>query len=326
MKRHLLQICSLLAAGTLLIGACGAPTPPEPTPDVAAVATAAVQTAEARFTQQALVELATRVAPTSVFTATPLPEAAVPTSTPGTDTTPSYEYSPGCVYATYIADVTIPDGMLMLPGNTFVKTWRIKNSGSCKWDSSFAMIQIGGDKMGEQTRFPLTRVVYPGQEVDVSVTLTAPAANGKYVSQWRLAMPGGGSAGVGPQDVNLTVSIEVASKPKDAFAVTQVVYGPVVRDPKTGCDANGARYTFSATIFVNGPGELVYQWDREPFDGVFEGGKLKFTEAGSKQVFFTWTMTRDHPQNWERWVALRVTYEGTDKQYDRVRFTYTCDG
>lgn len=325
MKPTLHRLFSLLAAGALLIGACGTPAPAEPTPDAAAIATAAVQTAEARFTQQALVELATRVASTPTLTVTPQPQEILPTPAPAASQNPSYEYTPGCVYATYVADVTIPDGMLVAPGAVIVKTWRIKNAGSCKWDANFALVQVGGDKMGEQIRFPLTRVVYPGQEVDVSVTLTAPAADGKYTSAWRLAVPGGGSAGVGPQDVNLTVSIEVASKPKNAFAVTKVVYGPVVRDPKTGCDSNGARYTFSATIFVNGAGELVYQWDRQPFDGVFEGGRLKFNEAGSKQVFFTWTMTPDHPQNWERWVALRVTYEGADVQYDRIRFTHTCN-
>ncbi|GAB4485086.1 MAG: hypothetical protein Fur0016_09630 [Anaerolineales bacterium] len=324
MKKIFVKPLSLLAACALFIGACGTPAPAEPTPDVAAVATAAVQTAEARFTQQALIDLATQVASAPTMTATLQPEEILPTATAGTGGNPSYEYTPGCVYATYVMDVTIVDGMVILPGTTFTKTWRIKNGGSCKWDANFAMVQVGGDKMGEQTRFPLTRVVYPGQEVDVSVTLTAPSTNGKYASQWRLAVPGGGSAGVGQTDSNLTVSIEVSDKPKNTFAVTKVVYGPLVRDPAKGCDSKGARYTFSATITANGPGELVYQWDRQPFDGVFEGGKLKFSEAGSKQVFFTWTMTTSHVQDIERWVALRVTYEGADTQFERIRFVYNC--
>lgn len=326
MRQKFVEMFSLFAACALFIAACGAPASVEPTPDVAAVATAAVQTAEARFTQQALIDLAAQAASTPTATVTPESEPILPTATAVTGANPSYEYTPGCVYATYVADVTIVDGMLIEPNTTFTKTWRIKNSGSCKWDANFAMVQVGGDKMGEQTRFPLTQVVYPGQEVDVSVTLTAPSTNGKYVSQWRLAVPGGGSAGVGQGDSNLTVSIEVADKPNNAFAVTRVVYGPVIREPQKGCDANGARYTFSATITVNGPGELVYEWDRQPDDGVFEGGRLKFSQAGSKQVFFTWTLTLDHPQNWERWVALRTTYEGADTQFERIRFTYTCDG
>lgn len=326
MKQHFVKMFSLWVACALFISACAAPTPAEPTPDAAAIATSAVQTAEARFTQQALINLATQVASSPTATTTLEPEQILPTATAGTGASPSYEYTPGCVYATYVMDVTIVDGTVMLPGAIFTKTWRIKNSGSCKWDANFSMVQVGGDAMGQQTRFPLTQVVYPGQEVDVSVTLTAPSTNGKYASQWRLAVPGGGSAGMGQLDSNLTVSIQVADKPKNVFDVTSVVYGPVVREPKKGCDANGARYTFSATITVNGPGELIYEWDRQPDDGVFEGGKLKFTEAGSQQVFFTWTMTLGHEQNWERWVALRTTYGDADIQFERIRFTYTCDG
>lgn len=322
MKQNFVKMFSLFAALAIFISACGASTPAEPTPDVAAVATAAVQTAEARFTQQALIDLATQVA--LAPTATPAPEQTVgPVDTPQPAAN-SFEFTPGCVYATYVADVTIIDGTVILPGATFTKTWRIKNAGSCKWDASFAMVQVSGDKMSEQARFPLTRVVYPGQEVDVSVTLTAPVTNGKYSSEWRLAVPVG-TAGVGPSDVNLTLAIEVANKPQNVFAVTKVVYGPVIRNPQKGCTAKGATYTFSATITVNGPGEIIYEWDRQPDDGVFQGGKLKFKEAGSQQVFFTWTMTEDHRQDFERWVALRVSYEATDKQYERMRFFYTCN-
>jgi len=325
MKRNLSHAFSLLAVCALLIGACSTSSAAEPTPDVAAVATSAVQTAEARFTQQVLLDLATRVASTPAVTITAEPEPLLPTATSANTANPSYDYTPGCVYATYVADITIIDGTLMFPGTVFTKTWRIKNSGSCKWDANFALIQVGGDRMGDQTRFPLTRVVYPGQEVDVSATLTAPTVNGKYSSAWRLAVPGGGSTGVGQGDSNLTVSIEVSDKPKNNFAVTNVTYGPVVRAPQKGCDSKGARYTFSATITVNAAGELVYQWDRQPSDGVFEGGRLKFSEAGSKQVFFTWTMTPEHVQNVERWVALRVTYEGADVQFERIRFVYNCN-
>jgi hypothetical protein len=322
MKQTFVKTLSLLAAFALFISACAAPTPAEPTPDAAAIATSAVQTAEARFTQQALVDLATQVASAPTFT--PEPPQEIPTSTPEPGANQSYEFTPGCVYATYVADITIPDNMIVLPGTTFTKTWRIKNAGSCKWDSSFAIVFISGDKMGETTRFPLTRVVFPGQEVDVSVALTAPSANGKYSSQWRMAVPGA-TAGVGQFDNNLTISIEVANKPENAFAVTKVVNGPVVRNPQKGCTAKGATYTFSVTITVNGAGELIYRWDRQPDDGVFEGGKLKFTEAGSKQVFFTWTMTSDHVQGVERWVALRTSYETADTQHERMRFIYTCE-
>ncbi len=323
MRKRMTIAISLLMVFALFTNACGAPTPAEPTPDVAAVATSAVQTAEARFTQQALVELATRVA--SSPTAAPEPVQPLPTATPETGANPNYEFTPGCVFATYVADLTIPDGMIIAPGTTFTKTWRLRNTGSCKWDTRFAMVFVGGDSMSEQTRFPFTQVVYPGQETDVSVTLTAPTVNGTYSSEWRIAVPVG-TAGVGQADSNLTVKIQVSDKPDNAFAVTSVVYGPVVRNPQKGCTEEGATYTFTATINVNGPGELTYEWNRQPDDGVFEGGQLKFPSAGAKQVSFTWTMTREHVQGIDRWVALAIrTGDSTSvQQFKRIYFTYTC--
>jgi len=323
MNLTIYRMLTLLAALALLLSACGEATPVEPTPDAAAIATSAVQTAEARFTQQALVDLATRVATSP--TSTPLPEQSQPTATPEAGVTPSYEYTPGCVFVTFVADLTIPDGMIIAPSTTFTKTWRIKNTGSCKWDPSFALVFFSGDRMSEQNSFPLPRTVYPGQEVDVSVVLTAPATDGTYTSQWRLALPQG-TAGVGQADDNLSVVIEVTNKPDREFAVTSVVYGPVVRNPQEGCTADGATYTFTATISVNGAGDLVYEWDRQPDDGVFEGGKLNFTAAGSEQVSFTWTMSETHVQDIERWVALSISTSSTlpSQQYQRLYFTYTC--
>ncbi len=34
-------------------------------------------------------------------------------------------------------DVTIPDGAPVTPGQEFVKTWKIKNTGICTWDEGY---------------------------------------------------------------------------------------------------------------------------------------------------------------------------------------------
>jgi hypothetical protein len=323
MKQNRYCIFALLAAIALLLSACGGMASSSPAPDAAAISTAAAATVEARFTQQALEQLATQVASASLEPPTPEQVAATPGAEPTGDAQ-SYEFKPGCVYATFVADVTIPDGMLVAPGAAFTKIWRIMNSGSCKWDSRFAMVFISGDKMGEQTTFPFTQVVYPGQTVDISVNLVAPTTNGTYRSEWRMAVPVG-TAGVGQADDNLSVEIQVTDKTERDFAVTNVVYTAIVREPQKGCSAKGAAYTFYATITVNGPGSIVYEWNRNPDDGVFEGGKLKFTEAGSKQVSFTWSFQKEAIQNVDRWVALSVEAGGKTKQFDRIPFNFTCN-
>jgi hypothetical protein len=90
--------------------------------------------------------------------------------------------------ARYIADITVPDGTLIQPGDTFVKTWRIRNSGESTWGEGYTLAYFGDDKMGAPDSVPLPPA-NPGQVVDVSVTLTAPkqqastAARGSRVTR-----------------------------------------------------------------------------------------------------------------------------------------------
>ncbi len=318
---------SLLTAIGLLLSACGNATATAPTPDTNAIATAVVQTVEAQNTVQALIELATRVAnlPTpEPATATPAVAQGQVSPTPEA-TNVSYEYKPGCVYATFVADISIIDGTIMAPGTEFTKTWRIKNSGSCKWDGRFTLVFFSGDKMGETTSIPIPRVVYPGQEVDFSITLTAPSSYGTYTGQWRLGTPVG-TAGVGQADQNLLVSIEVSDKPQRDFAVTNVAYTIVKRDPQNGCNSGRikATYTYVAEITVNAPGDVKYEWARTPFDGVHEDGNLHFATAGSKSVTWTWTMTDDTIQSIDRQIWIITTTEWDTVEWPRQLFNFHC--
>jgi len=92
---------------------------------------------------------------------------------------------PRCNDATFIDDVTIPDGTILLPEKEFNKTWRIKNAGTCRWTTSYAIGFAYGDMMkGKETKLPNS--VDPGNTVDVSIEMTAPTNNGWYGGWWRL--------------------------------------------------------------------------------------------------------------------------------------------
>ncbi|GAB4463400.1 MAG: hypothetical protein OHK0041_26430 [Anaerolineales bacterium] len=183
----------LLAA--LLLSACGAsPTPAQPTPDVAAVRTSAASTVEARFTLTAAAFTPTPP-PIPTDTATPAPQdtatptatsqvIAVITNTQGTEV-------PLCDSLTFIADVTIPDGTIMAPGQEFTKTWRVKNTGVCPWGAGYVLAYAGYANQMSGQFIPLTEVVQPGEEVEVSVQFKAPAQVGEYVSAWAMKNPQG---------------------------------------------------------------------------------------------------------------------------------------
>jgi uncharacterized repeat protein (TIGR01451 family) len=95
--------------------------------------------------------------------------------------------STGCTdKVAFIADVTVPDGTVMLPNYAFTKTWRLKNIGTCTWSPSYSVTYVSGDPMSAVYPAPLTSTVYPGQSVDVSVNMVSPAASGTYKGYWAL--------------------------------------------------------------------------------------------------------------------------------------------
>ena len=107
-----------------------------------------------------------------------------------------------CSYrATYVGDVTIPDNTVLAPGARFVKTWRIRNDGTCPWgpgQTVDAIELVGGAVMGHATRVPLTATTLRGQAADISVPMVAPATAGAYRSDWKFHRTNGQLFGLGP--------------------------------------------------------------------------------------------------------------------------------
>ncbi len=105
-----------------------------------------------------------------------------------------------CTYrAHFLADLTIPDGTVLSPGQPFTKTWRLRNAGTCPWTPDFRLVFIDGDPLAGPTTQPLTQTVPPGQSVDLSVPLVAPTRPGAYTSRWMLQTPDGHPFGLGDQ-------------------------------------------------------------------------------------------------------------------------------
>ncbi len=300
----------------------------EPTPDAAAIATSAVQTVEARYTEQAAALATEQAIPT--FTpelAFETPEATATFAPSPTAVVAQDGSQTACYFAQFIADVTVPDGTIMLPGTTFTKTWQIKNIGSCPWDTSHRLFFTSGEAMTTSTSIPLPQTVAPGQTINLSVPMTAPQAEGIYTGYWRIATPYGGSFGVNVNDAPMSVKVTVAQKPDAAWAVTDVFYS-LSREPATGCTNGGAKYHVTATIVTNGPGTVRYQWYQHPYDGgIREGGKLVFTQAGRQTISWTWNLKEDAVKDpsFERKVAVYIL-EPNDREFREgwIPFYHTC--
>jgi hypothetical protein len=102
-----------------------------------------------------------------------------------------------CNAAQFVADVTIPDGTYISPGAAFVKTWRLKNIGTCTWDTSYSLVFDSGTQMGTTSTVPFPKNVSPGQTVDLTVALTAPDSGGLFRGYWKLKSSSGKIFGIG---------------------------------------------------------------------------------------------------------------------------------
>ena len=127
--------------------------------------------------------------------------------------------------ASFVADVTVPDNSQILATSTFVKTWRIKNSGTCTWDGRYHLVHAGGPTLSavvETLQMPAT--VAPGQTVDLTLTMMAPVTPGSYQSDWKLRTPQNSFFGVGSNNAPLWVKIGVVSPQPTNTTISGLVY------------------------------------------------------------------------------------------------------
>jgi polar amino acid transport system substrate-binding protein len=136
--------------------------------------------------------------PTPLPTSIPLPP---PTSAPlpPTATPPGY-----CVDGmVFVADLTYPDYNMttftLVPPNTpFQKGWRIRNTGTCTWNTSYVLRFVNGNHpeaaMGGAPT-PIYGIVPPGSDYDLYVNLISPSTPGMYQGIWALTNPAGAAFG-----------------------------------------------------------------------------------------------------------------------------------
>lgn len=203
----------LILLCAVLLAACNLPVSPiTATPNERErVNTAAAKTLAALATEVASGKSPTlpgsvTTTPMPTFTGAPSRQAPSPTTkaTQGND----------CLRASFVRDVTIPDGSTLLANSTFTKTWELKNSGSCTWDSRYSVVFAGkGSAMSGPASTPITtdRQVKPGESVEVSVSLRAPGEPGDYEGYWMLRSDtnqtfGTGANGASPFFLKINVS------------------------------------------------------------------------------------------------------------------------
>jgi hypothetical protein len=181
---NLILLIILAALGSLAVSACGASTP-TPTLSVEAIQTSAISTFAAGLTQTANALPTNTPTNTPTFTPTSTPTSSTPLATGGGAVS-----TISCYGLILVKDVTIPDNTPMLPGQTFIKTWLVRNTGTCNWDTGFKFVFTIGDSMGG-TALVLDSPVSPGAEKEISIAMTAPSKIGPVRGHWRMSTANG---------------------------------------------------------------------------------------------------------------------------------------
>jgi len=181
--------------------ACNLGATPAPTVDVDAIYTSAAETALASFSQQQT-QTAQAASPTPISTNTSMPTntpfATLSLSTPLGAGTPLATLAiatpigtlagPQCNDSAFMADVTIPDGTEMDPGQDFTKVWAIQNIGTCIWDEGYSFVWVLGDDLDNQNLLieNAKDFVDPGETINFEIDLTAPLTKREYSASWRM--------------------------------------------------------------------------------------------------------------------------------------------
>ncbi len=228
-----LVVCCLLA-----LSACAKATPPPLTQ----------ATMDALYTSVAQTLAVSMPTVTPQPSMTPSPTATItPLVTNTMAATPTLKITvPVCDSSLFMADVTIPDNTIMTPGQTFTKTWSLKNSGTCNWTTSYKVVFVSGTAMGGvSTAIP---AIGSGRVDNVSVNLVAPITKGTYTG-WYSLQNGAGKTFGAPFSVVIVVSTSVTATATGTITPTPDLLATAVAGALNGtATANAATATAFASI------------------------------------------------------------------------------
>ena len=143
------------------------------------------------------ISVETRTPAPPVFVTSTLPALPAPSSTLTATEQGVLPRPENCKDAALLVlDVTYADGSRVKQGESFTKTWRLRNTGTCPWDSTYHLTYLAGERMSapDAVSLPITA---PTKDADVSVNLVAPFTDGSYTTYFQLRDPKGKVISIG---------------------------------------------------------------------------------------------------------------------------------
>lgn len=198
---------------------------------------------------------------------TPIPTATTaPTLGPSATPLPTQTLPTPCNIATFIKDVTFPDGSVVAPGQPLTKVWRLRNDGSCTWGSGYSLVFASGNKMGGPDVVELNATVKPRETVDFSVNLVAPPTNGDYTGYWQMRNPDGNTFGTGAKNEPFWVKLKVAPTSMSGTNFVENLCAAAWKNNagSIACPTSKQDFTNGSVYWVNNPKLEGGSTDDEP--------------------------------------------------------------
>jgi len=306
------MITFVLLVIVLTLPACNLPRPNATEEAIGdPIGTAAAQTVAALSTQ-----LQSKATNTPEPSNTPQVQVATATQQPEPGTATATTSVKPCDAGEFVDDVTVDDGTTFKPGETFTKTWRLKNTGSCTWTTSYRVVFDSGNALGAPASFNLPTSVAPEGIIDISVQMKAPEIEKEYESYWKLQNASGVTFGLGESgDKKFWVKIKVAAASLP-FAVTKVVISTDNANVTAGCPYS---FPLTAQITSAAAGKVTYYWERS--DGAKSGTQeVVFDKEGTKTVNFSWSF----PANFDG--SVKIYIDNPNHQYfPSLNIKLTCN-
>ncbi len=140
-------------------------------------------------------------APAATLSPSASPDAAVvmlsPTALPPENTpvhepasTPTFPVNPepGADKASFIGE-TYPDNSILEPGESFIKSFEIFNSGTATWTTAYALVldpAVQSETLGSPPEIRFLQDVSPGENIVLDISLLAPVDPGTYTTYWAI--------------------------------------------------------------------------------------------------------------------------------------------
>lgn len=298
MERSHRKSILLLGLALLVLLSCNLPGVATPTEEGAsAIYTAAAQTVIAQVTQISKPPVTPLPSPSALVPTFPPPTLILPTPAPPTNTAPPPTPAPTntpvptsipavCDAVKFVKDVTVPDNTEFAPGEKFVKTWRLRNVGTCTWTTSYALVFVSGDAMGAPAVVQLPNNVAPGNAIDMSVNLTAPDKAGTYRGNWKLRNSNGVVFGLGDNGarpfwaqikvvVQSGITYDFLVKAREAEWISSVGSGPgtLLKFGAPVDDPNGVATIVDSVVLETGAtsGKVLLTYPRREENGAISG-------------------------------------------------------